>query len=276
MVTNLQDEATSSSGTKPSPLYASVRGEGPPVVLLHGLFGMGSNLGALARSLADRYQVHQLDLPNHGRSDWSDTSSLQSMAADVSAYIEEVIAAPAFVAGHSLGGKVCMQLAMSYADRVRALLIADIAPLIYSPSHAAVFKAIGAVAAEPPESRAAAIERMSDFVTEPGVRQFLALSLYRDESGRYRWRFNADGLRAAYPELLKPPVGEAFFGPAHLIYGALSSYVGEAGEAAARRYFPAIEFTMLEDTGHWLHAEKPDEFNAAVGAFFDGVSGVRV
>ncbi|MFK7831025.1 MAG: alpha/beta fold hydrolase [Congregibacter sp.] len=246
-------------------LYATVRGAGAPVILLHGLFGMGSNLGALARALEPAYEVHQLDLPNHGRSYWSARMDITEMADAVSRYIQQHLSGRVpRVAGHSLGGKVAMQLALSHPEQVAALVMADIAPLSYAASHANVFAAIGAVRDAPPSSRKDAATLMTAHVEEEGVRQFLLLSLKRDRDGLYRWRFNVEGLQENYAEMLRAPLGGPFLGPALSIYGALSAYVGATGEVATRALFPSAQFHVVADTGHWLHAEKPEAFNLQV------------
>ncbi|MEM9759657.1 MAG: alpha/beta fold hydrolase [Pseudomonadota bacterium] len=248
-------------------LHSSVEGQGSPLVLLHGLFGMGSNLGGISRALSDVFEVHQLDLPNHGRSSWTDDMEFATLAAAIHAYIADACDGMAAVLGHSLGGKVAMQLAMDHPEAVSQLVLADIAPVSYPPSHSSAFAAIEELAAEPPASRREAAERMRGHLQEEAVVQFLLLSLQRTGDGRYRWRFNARGLRDNYAKLLKAPRDGTYPGPTLLVYGALSSYVDEEGDKAARRRFPAVEFVTIADTGHWLHAEKPAEFNASVRYF---------
>ena len=253
-------------------LYTQVSGaeSGPDVLLLHGLFGMGSNLGALARALADRYRVHQIDLPNHGRSPWEDVSTIATLAAAVAAYARTATPGPYSLLGHSLGGKVAMQLALSAPEQLRALVVADIAPVSYPPSHDRVFAAIRAVDAVAVASRAEARAIMERHVDEAAVVQFLLLSLARDDEGRYRWRFNWRALEENYTSLREAPAAaEPCPAPALFVYGALSAYVGEAGIAAARQLFPAAQFERLEGAGHWLHAEKPQAFNDAVRHFLD-------
>ncbi|MEO1080151.1 MAG: alpha/beta fold hydrolase [Pseudomonadota bacterium] len=257
----------SGSNSGPVKLHASVEGEGSPLVLLHGLFGMGSNLGGISRALSDVYEVHQLDLPNHGRSSWTEDMNFAALAASIRAYIANACDGRAAVLGHSLGGKVAMQLAMDFPDAVSQLVLADIAPVPYQPSHGSVFAAIESLATEPPASRRDAAERMREHLQEEAVVQFLLLSLRRAEDGHYRWRFNARGLRDSYAQLLEAPREGSYPGPTLFVYGALSSYVDEGGSKAARRRFPAAEFVSIGDTGHWLHAEKPTEFNASVRNF---------
>lgn len=275
MVTNMADgkkeRGAPLEAVSGKPLYASQSGVkgAPPLVLLHGLFGMGSNLGALARAVNDRFEVHQIDLPNHGRSPWSNEMSIASMAVAVQAYLRDTLGGPAHFVGHSLGGKVAMQLALMQADLVSSLVVADIAPIAYRGSHDAVFAAIDAVEAAGPANRREAGEVMREYVTEEGVVQFLSLSLYRGDDGVYHWRFNARELYRNYAALRAAPRGEPYSGPALFVSGDRSPYVREDGVAAARALFPAAEFFVIEGTGHWLHAEKPAEFNARVSAFLD-------
>ena len=267
MVANL---AESEEPSQPEQiLHANVSGSGAPVVLLHGLFGMGSNLGALARSLADRYEVHQLDLPNHGRSAWTARMSFSALADHVAAYMRGVIVGPAHLFGHSLGGKVAMQLALDEPDLVASLTVADIAPVAYAPTHDAVFRGIAEVSTRGPASRAEAGELLRRSLSEEGVVQFLLLGLKREPDGTYGWRFNAQALRDNYAALREALPAGRYGGPALFIYGELSAYMNDAGMAAARERFPGATFECLAGTGHWLHAEKPEAFNALVGGFLD-------
>jgi esterase len=249
-----------------SALHATVTGSGPRVVLLHGLFGMGSNLGSIARHLARDHEVHQLDLPNHGRSAWTDAHGIPALARAVAAYLESAQGQPAALLGHSLGGKVAMELAMSRPGLVSALVIADIAPVTYQPSHAAVFAAIDAVASAHPASRSDAADIMRRHLREENVVQFLLLSLHR-RRGAYEWRFNAEALREGYESLLMAPSAGRYAGPVLLVYGEQSSYVDDEGMAAARQRFPELQLASIAGTGHWLHAERPEEFNRVVGEF---------
>ena len=242
------------------------------MLLLHGLFGMGSNLGALARALAAEFQIHQLDLPNHGRSFWDDEMSLASLASAVQSYAEEAGLARFAVVGHSLGGKVAMELALAAPERVSALVVADIAPVAYPGSHDKVFEGIRAVAAARPASRREAGDIMARIVDERDVVAFLLLSLRRTDDGTYTWRFNAQALERNYDALRAAPDPQSgFANPALFVYGARSSYVDETGMDAARALFDDVRFHAIEGAGHWLHAEEPEQFNGAVGQFLQAV-----
>ena len=249
-------------------LHVTRSGAGRPVVLLHGLFGAGGNLGALARVLQDSFEVCSVDLPNHGRSGWSQQANLAGMALGLSEWMDgQALSAAAFV-GHSLGGKVAMQLALEQPARVSALVVADIAPVAYPPQHEAVFAALEAVAAAGCSSRAAAAELMHEYLEEPEVIQFLLTSLQRDPEGNYRWRFNLDGIRAGYHALRSAPVsGQIYDGPTLFIKGGESGYIQERHRALILSMFPVAHVKVMPGCGHWLHAQQPRLFNGIVNRF---------
>jgi len=228
---------------------------------------MGGNLGGVARALAGDFEVHQLDLPNHGRSAWCDAMTLRSLAAAVEAHLNRCGLTRVCLLGHSLGGKIAMQFALDRPHRVDRLVVADIAPVDYAASHGAVFAAIEAVASAAPASRSEAAGLLRQHLDEESVVQFLLLSLHRSDGAVYRWRFNAPVLRCCYAQLLAAPSGEACERPALFLHGALSGYVTASGIDAARRFFPRASFEAIGGTGHWLHAEKPQAFNRSVLRF---------
>lgn len=257
-------------------LYSKTSGEGSPVLLLHGLFGMGGNLGGLARALQDRYRTFSLDLPNHGRSSWSEDVSIDAMAAAVAEWMDSQSLATVSLVGHSLGGKVAMRLALDDPERIAALVVADIAPVTYLPRHDDVFAALHAVVASRCSSRSEAAAVMSKFLPEESVRQFLLLSLHSDDEGLYRWRFNLELLHRHYGTVLAGLASERPFpGPTLFVKGGESDYIKPEHEAAVTRLFPAAELKVMAGGGHWLHAEQPTVFNSLVRRFLDRVLAVQ-
>lgn len=253
----------------PASLHAQCSGAGDrDVLLLHGLFGAGSNLGVIARALASRYRVHQLDLPGHGRSPWIEPMSLATLAQSLRDYQQTAVRRSVVMLGHSLGGKVAMEFALQWPGDVAALVVADIAPVVYPASHDAVFAAIAAVQAASPRSRREAAALLRRHLREEAVVQFLSLSLARDGSGAWNWRFDADGLRRDYPALLDaPPAGLRYAGPSLFVYGEHSRYVDAQGRYAAQQRFPGAAFVAIPNAGHWLHVEQPEAVNTAVLRF---------
>lgn len=245
-------------------------GDGPDVILLHGLFGMGSNLGGLGRSLRDAYRVHLVDLPDHGRSAWTRHSDLRSMADALAQWLQSRSIAGVHCFGHSLGGKVAMQFALDHPAAAASVVIADIAPVTYSRSHDQVFAALNAVSTARCQSRAEADVIMAGYIEEPGVRQFLLMSLHRGNGNHYQWRFNLEGLQRHYTSYLQAPEFEVpYAGPALFIRGALSRYVSDEYLPAIEQAFCHASVETMADCGHWLHAEQPAMFNSLVRQFFD-------
>lgn len=251
-------------------IHSTVAGSGPDVVLIHGLFGMGSNLGALSRSLQDRYQVHSVDLPNHGRSDWLAAADIPAMARALFAWMDTQGLQSVALVGHSLGGKVAMELALKNPLRVNALVVADIAPVAYPASHQAEFAALTAVAESNCRSRADAQVIMKEYLDQEMVIQFLLKSLSRAEDGRYQWRFNLAGIIADYESIraaIEP--SKPFATPVLFIKGGDSNYILEEHRTDILTLFPAAELKVMPGCGHWLHAQEPRLFNALVGRYLD-------
>ncbi len=241
------------------------------MVLLHGLFGSGNNLGALGRSLQDRFEVHAVDLPDHGRSGWLEQSDLAAIAAAVREWMNHRGLASARFVGHSLGGKVAMQLALDHPALVEALVVADIAPVAYPSHHDAVFAALAAVVTQRCRSRDEAAAVMAAHLQEANVIQFLLMSLQREPDGGYGWRFNVEGIRRGYASLREAPSGAApFSGPVLFIKGGDSDYIREEHRTHILALFPAAQVKVMPGCGHWLHAERPSLFNGIVGRFLQG------
>lgn len=268
------------------------------MVLLHGLFGSGANLGALARSLRDGYRVLAPDLPGHGRSPTQVRYDLSGMAATLSAWLSREEVGKAHLVGHSLGGKIAMQLALEYPDQVRSLVVADIAPVSYPARHDAVFAGLAAVDAANCQNRDEADALLRREISDERVVQFLLGSLYRGDDRRYHWRMDVAGLQRDYAALSAAPgeVSATGAGSAHpgtgkaspgktsperftrwsgevlFIKGGASDYIRDAHRDAITALFPAAQVKVIPDSGHWLHVEKPNVFNGIVARFLEAQS----
>ena len=242
-------------------------GEGPPVILLHGLFGQGSNLRGVARALESRFTVHCLDLPDHGRSPWLAHASLSSYAERVEDWMTTHDIEVAHVLGHSLGGKVAMELALSRPERINKLVVADVAPVEYPGNHDRIIEALLRVAVRPCSSRGEAQLILEESIDEPGVVAYLMMGLAR-VGDTYRWRFNVEGLQAAYPALRAAPrPGAVHEGGALFLRGADSNYVLPAHEAEIGRRSPASQVVTIPDAGHWVHIDQAETFQHRVLEF---------
>lgn len=258
-----------------------ITGEGAPLILLHGVFGALENLGAIARQFQRELQVHGLDLRNHGSSFHADTMDYPSMAGDVLAYMDEQGLDKASLLGHSMGGKVAMQVALQAPERVKKLIVADIAPVAYKPGHDAILEGMKQVDLTCVRSRRDADKQLAEFVEVPGVRQFLLMNLERipqEEQTKggpvYRWRLNLEAIDACYDNLAAAPeVGTPYMGPVLFLKGADSAYIQEKHREEIDRLFPAAQLQVIEGTGHWLHAEKTDTFVALCQQFLNGQDG---
>ena len=238
-------------------LRAVSGGQGRDVILLHGLFGRGSNLRGIARALGPHFGVHSLDLPDHGRSPWIAAASLDAYAEEVSVWITANRIDEADVIGHSLGGKVAMQLALNHAAQVRRLVVADIAPVQYPAQHAEILAVMARVQAGHCQTRAAAEALLAEAIPEPGVRAYLLMSLTRGSVG-YEWCLNLAGLTEGYPNLRAPPSGQQQCpAPTLFLRGGKSGYITSDHLPEISRRFPHNRVQTVPDAGHWLHVDQP-------------------
>ncbi|WP_321148980.1 alpha/beta fold hydrolase [Aeromonas jandaei] len=244
------------------------QGQGPAVILIHGLFGSLDNLGLLARALGEHYRVISVDLRNHGTSFRSDDMSYPAQAADILALMDHLGLDQAAIVGHSMGGKVGMQLAKLAPARVSKLVVADMAPVAYPHSrHQNVFAGLNATLATLPQSRSDAERILAEHIEIAGVRQFLLKSFAKGEDG-WQWRFNVPALEENYANIMGWPEDEhRFEGPVLFIKGGDSDYMQPQYSEAALAQFPAAKVRVIAGTGHWLHAEKPMLFNKLVVDF---------
>ncbi|KDE39488.1 Esterase ybfF [Nitrincola lacisaponensis] len=249
-------------------LHYQRTGQGTPLIILHGLFGTLENWGAQIKALAEHHDVIAVDLRNHGRSPHSMDMSYPLMAEDVIELMDDLQLSQVNLMGHSMGGKVAMQMALSYPQRIARLLLVDIAPVSYPPHHEAVFKGLFSIDLTSLTSRADADKQLQVWVEEAGVRAFLLKNLYRNEQGQFAWRMNLDCLRSEYDAIAAAPEGSAFTGPTRFIKGGLSHYLKPEYTDAVRQRFPNADVKVIEDAGHWPHAEKPALFTRLVDRFF--------
>ena len=249
-------------------LHFKKLGSGEPVVLIHGLFGSLENLGVLARELSNHYSVYAIDLPNHGKSPHHESISLAEMAESVKTWFSDLEHASARFLGHSLGGKVAMELALSAPNLVSHLAVIDIAPVKYEPSHESVFRGLMSFDPAVINSRTEADAYLQKFVPEPAVRSFLLKNLVRGDKGFY-WRMNLSGLHANYEKLIEANrLDNTFDGSTLFLKGEHSDYLLEAYRDEIIRRFSNASSKVIHNTGHWLHAEKPELVTRIVENFF--------
>jgi len=245
-------------------LNYQIKGDGEPLVILHGLFGTLENWGSQIKTLAEHFQVIAVDMRNHGRSPHSDEMSYPAMADDIAELMTHLELDSALILGHSMGGKAAMQLALSHPEKVKRLIIADISPVQYTPHHDDVFEGLFAINLENLKSRSEADKVLAEKVPELSVRAFLLKNLYRNESGGFSWRMNLPALHSEYIHISKPPAGKPFQGPTLFIKGANSDYILPEHREQILELFPTATYKLIQGAGHWPHAEKPELFSKLV------------
>lgn len=251
-------------------LYFREYGRGEPLVILHGLFGASDNWHFTAARFGERYHVLVPDLRNHGQSPHDDETTYPVMARDISEFLDARGLASALIIGHSMGGKVAMQLALNQPERVRKLVVADMSPRGYTPLHNEIIAALAALDVSSYSTRTEIEEALAGPIPSLNLRRFLLKNLGRNGDGKFIWKINLTGLAAGYPNLRAAVTGPVPFDkPTLFIRGAKSEYIRAAGEPSIQEWFPGAEVKTIENAGHWVHADAPDEFVRLVLDFLD-------
>jgi esterase len=243
-------------------LAANEAGAGPPVVLLHGLFGAGKNLAPVQRALMESFRAITLDLRNHGASPHDARMDYPAMARDVAETLAAMNALPASLIGHSMGGKVAMRLALEQPDFCARLLVSDISPVPYTSHLAPLVAALMALPLRPGMTRGEADCALAPAIEDAAVRGFLLQNLRLD--GTPAWRIGLAEIAAALPAIegWEAPKGAIYPGPTLFVAGTRSDYIQAEHRPMTRTLFPAARFVKVKDAGHWVHA---DNFQGFVG-----------
>lgn len=245
-------------------LHYQTAGQGQPLVLIHGLFGSADNWGNIAKHFAQNFQVISVDLRNHGRSPHSESQSYTDMADDLLQLCDSLGLEQISLLGHSLGGKVTMQFATLYPERVSKLIVVDMAMRAYADEHTQLMDAMQAVDLSQMQSRSEVDKALTPSIPNLMVRQFLLTNLVK--AGEHlQWRINLPALKANYAKLISA-VSVRFEKPSLFIRGERSHYVQQSDMAEIKQHFPKAEIISLP-TDHWIHAEQPQLFIHTIQGF---------
>ncbi len=250
--------------------HADFGGRGRPILILHGLFGSAKNWAGVGRYLSAWGRTYALDLRNHGLSPRSAAHSLEDLVGDLEEWIGAVLSEPPVLLGHSMGGLTAMGYALRHPSQVRALAIVDIAPRPYRRSYEAEFRALR-LDLSGFTSRAQIDRALAALLPDQRVRQFFQTSIEHGPQG-FRWTVNGPALEAS--SLMRGPEPRwegRFDGPALLLRGAASSFVGEEDLGRMTALFPRLRVLTIPGADHWVHASAPQAFREAIAGFLSEV-----
>lgn len=243
-------------------LHSKISGDQPKhLLILHGLFGQSDNFATLSKQFAEFYTVHAIDLRNHGRSFHSDVMSFDAMSDDILNYLNHHQIESCYLLGHSLGGRSVIEFSYKHPEKIDKLIVADMAPKAYPPHHQGIIKALNSVDFDNVEKRSDVEEILKQYIPDMGTRQFLLKNVYHAENGKYAFRFNLKTLTDSYDGMVGGNLSDGFFDkPTLFLRGAKSDYVLDADFDLIHKHFPQAEIQTIANSGHWVHAENPQDF----------------
>ncbi len=245
-------------------------GDGPRLIILHGFLGSLDNWRIVSHRMSSRFQITSVDLRNHGHSPHHPAMSYTAMAEDIAEFFDQQHIASAHLLGHSMGGKVAMQFAATHPQRVRKLIVVDIAPKDYPASHEAALAALRNLDLPRFASFGEIDAALAPQISAPSMRQFLIKNLERRAGGGFFWRIDLDAILENYHELTKAIVPLSVFSkPACFIRAGRSDYITDKDLPLIKNLFPRAEIVTIPDAGHWVHVDAMEEFLKIVADFLD-------
>jgi len=246
-----------------------VKGSGKPLIILHGLFGMLDNWNSIGNKLSADYKVYLVDQRDHGRSDKSKEFDYELVAEDLKNFCDDHGLEKIGIIGHSMGGKSAMTFTDRYPSLVSKLMVVDIAPKAYVGGHEYIFEAILSVPIDTITKRSEVDNVLARSIRSLGVRQFLMKNLSRKREGGFEWKANFRLLYDHYHEIsAMPQLSQGNDIDAMFLKGEKSNYILPEDHDLIESLYPNATIETIDDAGHWLHAEQPDELIAKVYAFF--------
>jgi len=251
-------------------LFFRQQGQGQPLIILHGLLGSSDNWHSLGRLFGETFSVYLVDQRNHGQSPHSDEINYKLMTEDLEAFMRDNNITRANLIGHSMGGKTVMNFAVKNPTLVEKLIVVDIVPKYYVVRHDRLIEGMKAIPLDEITSRSEAEVILSGYEPDPAVRQFLLKNLTRDDEGKFKWRPNLHAIDEHLDEIGEGMVYPgAFNGQSLFVNGSKSNYFAAGDQELIKKIFPQAKFVSL-NTGHWVQAEKPQEFAETVLQFLNG------
>lgn len=244
---------------------------GSRVVFCHGLFGQGRNWTQFARALAPDHRVLLVDMPNHGRSPWTDSMDYVAMADQVAELLDP--ADPVALVGHSMGAKAAMLVALRHPELVERMMVVDMAPAAYPAGDGfrSYIHAMLALDLAPDATRQQADDALRAAVPDDGIRGFLLQNLRR-EQGAWSWQPNLELLRDELETIGGWPAEAVadlppYHGPVLWVGGAESPYIKEEHVPVMEALFPRVRKVTIKGAGHWVHSEQPEVFREVLRRF---------
>ena len=245
-------------------------GEGDPVIILHGLFGMLDNWQSFGKQLAKDYEVYLVDQRDHGRSPHTQAFDYRVLATDIRDFMRQHDIRTARIVGHSMGGRTAMNVALLYPEIVDQLLVVDMGVKTYQGGHEYIIEALQSIPIHEVDSRSEVDAMLASSISQAGVRLFLMKNLTRSKTGGYTWKINLNLLAKSYPNIMRgidtdiPSVTNTLF-----VKGGNSAYIEDGDMDGIKSVFTKADLVTIEGAGHWIHAEKPQELLDITKRFFN-------
>jgi esterase len=261
-------------------------GQGPPMIILHGLYGSSDNWFTIGKAFASKFEVFLIDQRNHGASPHTKEHNYIVLRNDLYGFMEKHGIEKAVIIGHSMGGKAAMYFAVAWPEKVQSLIVVDISPGSYkslttpapqSTDHMNIITSMLGVDFSKVKDRADINRILSETLTSERTRNFLLKNVMKDTDGGYKWKLNIQTLHDQLPQILdgldpKPFVnGNGITGfPVLFVKAEKSGYIRTEDLSIIKTIFPMAEVVTIQGADHWVHVEQPELLIKTIEYFIFG------
>lgn len=245
-------------------LFFRQYGEGRPLIILHGLLGIGDNWVTFAKEISGlHYHIYLPDQRNHGHSPHHPVFNYYALTDDLHEFIEQHHISEPIILGHSMGGKVAMRYTLENPEKVGKLIVVDTSLRTYVrfDYHLKLIHAMQLVDFSSVSSRKEVEAVLRQKIHEERMVRFLMKNLFWKEKHRLGWRPDLEAIGhhvdAMYDGVF---YSTRYTGPVIFIRGGRSDYILEEDFQGIINNFPLAEIVTIPDGSHWVHADEPEEF----------------
>jgi len=252
-------------------LFYRKYGDGPPLVILHGLYGSSDNWVTLAKRISTHFTVYLPDQRNHGHSPHSDVHDYEAMGSDLFELAADLRLGKFFLAGHSMGGKTAVSFALRWPDMLEGLMVADISPFEtkaryseYYNQHISILNTLAKVDISQVISRAEIENLLAGKISSARIMGLVLKNIEKGTDGKYKWKNNNQALLKNIDFIMDSIVRDdgtikSVTGfPVVFLKGDRSDYLPQEDHEKILRLFPAAEFRIIQNSGHWVHVDNPE------------------
>ncbi|BAM99880.1 alpha/beta fold hydrolase [Blattabacterium cuenoti] len=252
-------------------LHSRIYGSGSPILVFHGLFGNGDNWISFARKFENNYQIHLLDMRNHGKSFISEKMNYDIISKDILEYVYYYGLNHPILLGHSMGGRAVMKFSIKYPTIPKKIIIVDISPKAYIDSNQKkLIHILKKVDFNIIHTRKDLDLFLKKWISDLKIRSFFSKCTQKQKNGKLCFHFSLLNIEKNYDFLIRQEIKNGlYYGSTLFLRGEYSNYILDKDHNNIRKLFPKSKIWTVRKSDHWIHIDNPIDFYEKINVFLN-------